>query len=266
MRERFRREARLSASLRHEHVVSIFDVFEGDDGSYGIVMELLNCKQLRTLIGTDAFTVQRAVDVAYQLLDALQYLERRGIVRIDLKPENVMIRDDGRAVLIDFGIAKPVTELHDRHFLTQTGTTIGTPAYMSREQAMGEAIDIRSDIYNLGLVLIEMISGEVPVANNATSPLAVLMARVNEDIDVSGLQVSDGLRSVAGRAVARDREQRFQTPLEMRDALSRTPEGARREPEPVLPPAITQTEPAITPIQPAITETFSAPDERRSTG
>lgn len=227
MLKRIRREAEIAALLRHPNVVATYDVFQEEDGSFGIVMEFVQGRGLRSLIESRELTTEKAIRIALQLLDALEYVDGLGIFRIDLKPENIILVDEQRAVVLDFGVAKlRAAARSDR--LTETGTAVGTPAYMSPEAATGKAIDIRSDIYTLGLILIEMITGEQ--VKSQEDPVAVLYATVFEDVDLAGLHVSDELHAAIGRAVARDPGERFAKPSEMAQALRDTPEGKRRRP------------------------------------
>ena len=226
IRERMRREAELAAKLRHPHIVPIYDVFEEESGSYGIVMELVEGETLRNMIVARTLTTERALKITFQLLDVLSYMSSWNVARLDLKPENVIVRDDDQAVVLDFGIAKNIG-LRSEKTITGEATTVGTPAYMSPEQAMGVPdIDIRTDIYSLGLILFEMLTGR-PAKDEDENPMTILFRTVNDDIDVTGLDTTEALREVVARAVMRDRDERFQTPEDMRAALAATIEGSR---------------------------------------
>jgi serine/threonine protein kinase len=220
MRARFRREAEIAIALSHPGIVETYASFGEPDGRMGIVMELVEGTSLRELIPLEP---HRAVEIASHLLDALAYLSERGMARVDLKPDNVIVRDSRLPVIVDLGLVKPIESVN-RDFATQTGATVGTPAYMSPEQVQGDAIDIRSDLHALGLVLAEMVSGK-QVYTEGDSPYAVMFHIVHTDVDTSGLEVSEELRRVIARATKRDPAERFASPAEMHDALRAVPEA-----------------------------------------
>jgi len=225
--ERFRNEARAVAALRHPNIVQIFD-FDVADGSPYIVMELLEGRSLadylqaqrevgRTL--TPAATTRIIADLA----SALDYAHARGIVHRDLKPENIMLRratgpidptaplpPDAEAVLTDFGVAR----IADAGMRTVTGTIAGTPVYMSPEQASGMPVDGRSDIYSLGIVLYEMLTGRPPFGGDTETPASVLVKHITTlppDLPCNCPE----LQAVLDRALAKDREARYQTAAEL---------------------------------------------------
>lgn len=217
MRARFKREAEIAVSLTHPGIVTTHEIFEEPDGRLGIVMQYVRGTPLRDAIPTDPPT---AVAIVGELLDALEYLAERGMARVDLKPENIILADE-HPVIVDLGLVKP--SQHDTN-ITAAGQTVGTPSYMSPEQVKGEPLDIRSDIFSLGLVLFELISGEQ--AYGGETPTAALMRIVTEQVDVSALRCSHELRDVVTRATAQSVSGRFQSPAEMRAALHATPEAA----------------------------------------
>jgi serine/threonine-protein kinase len=219
VRARFQREAAIASSLSHRGIVTTYEAFDEHDGRLGIVMELLHGDPLRTLIPLPA---ERAVAVADALLGAIDYLAGQGMMRIDLKPENVIVRADGSPVIVDLGIVK-ATQPDDRDFDTMAPVIVGTPAYMSPEQIRGERVDIRSDLHALGLVLFEMVTGEQPF-HGETTP-SMLWQVLNADLDTTRMPVSAALRGVVARATAREPNDRFATPADMRSALLATPEG-----------------------------------------
>lgn len=154
--KRFQREARAMARLDHENIIRVFDVSE-DRGSHYIVMEFFPGKDLKQLIlEMGKFSVQQALAIGYQVADALSYAHAQGIVHRDIKPGNIMVDRRGRVKIADFGIAAATDEIS----VTATGNIIGTPEYMSPEQARGEHLDGRSDLYSVGMVLYEMLSGK----------------------------------------------------------------------------------------------------------
>ena len=210
----------IASSLAHPGIVTTHASFEEADGRMGIAMEVVEGKSLRELL---PLTPPRAVEIASHILDALAYLSERGMARVDLKPDNIIVRDSGLPVIVDIGLVKPVESV-SRSFATQTGLTVGTPAYMSPEQVQGQPVDIRSDLHALGLVLAEMISGE-QVYTGGDSPFSVMFKIMDTDVDTSHLDVSEGLKQVIARATQRNPADRFASPAEMRDALQATTEA-----------------------------------------
>ena len=173
--ERFQREARASAQLRHPNIAVIYDVGH-DQGYYYIVMELLEGRTLKqVIVQNGTLPVERATRIAEQVAAALDYAHERGLVHRDVKPANIFVGKDDHVTLTDFGIAKATVESRQ---LTSTGTLMGTPEYMSPEQAEGEEVDCRTDLYALGIVLYEMLAGRPPFRTEV--PLATLYKQVNE--------------------------------------------------------------------------------------
>jgi len=182
-RRRFLLEASTSAKLTHPNTVRVFDYGQTEDGFFFIAMELLEGKTIKQMIAeTGALDVTRAVDVAKQVCRSLREAHRMGVIHRDIKPGNVMLVDRGgeeAAKVLDFGLAKDVSAsagMDDD--ATQTGVFLGSPKYVSPEQVQGETIDARSDIYALGVVLYEMLSGRPPFAHE--QPMQVLMAHVRD--------------------------------------------------------------------------------------
>jgi serine/threonine-protein kinase len=217
MQARFNREAEIARSLVHPGIVTTYEIFEEPDGRLGIVMDYVAGTPLRDIIPA---TPPVAVAIVSELLDALEYLAERGMARVDFKPENIILADE-HPVIIDLGLVKPS---QDDTKITSSGVTVGTPSYMSPEQAGGQSLDVRSDIFSLGLVLFELISGEQ--AFGGDTPIAVLFQIIKDETDVSRLGCSEQLREVVARATAKSVSDRFQSPLEMRAALQATPEAA----------------------------------------
>jgi tRNA A-37 threonylcarbamoyl transferase component Bud32 len=219
MRARFRREAEIASSLDHPGIVTTHGSFAEPDGRMGIVMEVVEGKSLRVLL---PLVAPRAVEIGDQILDALAYLAGRGMARVDLKPDNIIVRDSGMPVIVDLGLVKPL-DSGTRDFATHEGLAVGTPAYMSPEQVQAEPIDIRSDIHALGLVLAEMVSGKQVYTGD--DPYAVMFKIIQTEVETSHLDVSDELKQVIARATRRAPAERFASPQEMRDALRATPEA-----------------------------------------
>jgi serine/threonine-protein kinase len=174
--ERFRREARSIARLRHPNILTVYDAGE-NDGILYIVMELIEGATLKEEINGKPTSIEKAGKIIEQIGSALHYANKAGIIHRDVKPSNVLIDSSGRAVLSDFGIAK-MAEAKTQ--LTSTGTGVGTPDYMSPEQAMGEELDARSDEYSLGVMLYEMLTGRPPFTGD--TPIAVVMGHVSKPL------------------------------------------------------------------------------------
>jgi len=173
--ERFRLEALSAASFNHQNVVNIYDVGE-DDGVYYIVMEHVEGETLKEIIRRRGRIPEReAVEIAIQIAEGLGAAHRRNLVHRDIKPHNILITDDGAVKVTDFGIARASSAVS----LTQTGTVIGSVHYFSPQQARGEAVDSASDIYSLGVVLFEMLTGRLPYTGE--SPVAVALKHIQEE-------------------------------------------------------------------------------------
>ncbi len=201
--ERFRREASSAAGLQHPNVVGVYDRGEFD-GSYYIAMEYVEGDSLKDLI-VQGMTVPAALNVTRQVLEAARFAHRKGIVHRDLKPHNVVIDGDGRARVTDFGIARAGTSE-----ITQTGSVMGTAQYLSPEQAQGKEITPASDLYSIGVVLYEALTGRVPF--EADTPVAVALKQVREvprRPSSINPEVSPALDAVVMRALAKEPERRF---------------------------------------------------------
>ncbi len=207
--QRFQREARATAKLHHPNILTIYDF--GQDplsGEYYIVSELVEGKTLRERLG-QPFTLQEAARLLQPLAEALDYAHEMGIVHRDVKPGNILLDRRGRPILGDFGIARIMEGTTE---LTASGLGVGTPAYMSPEQAMGEGIDGRSDQYSLGIVLYEMLSGKTPF--QANTPVAMIMAHATRPLP-DPRQYNPSIPSVVveilTKALAKDQSQRYST-------------------------------------------------------
>jgi beta-lactam-binding protein with PASTA domain/predicted Ser/Thr protein kinase len=166
--ERFRREAQAAAGLQHQNVVSVYDRGEFED-TYYIAMEYLPGRSLKQLIRDEApLDPVRAIDIAIQILRAARFAHRRGIIHRDLKPHNVIVDDSGHAKVTDFGIARAGAS-----DMTETGSIMGTAQYLSPEQAQGHAVSARSDLYSVGVVLYEMLTGHVPFDGDSAVTIAL---------------------------------------------------------------------------------------------
>ncbi len=176
--ERFQREIKLAARLQHPHILTVHD--SGDTaGQLWYTMPFVRGESLRDRLRREGqLPVEVAVDLTRQVALALDYAHREGVVHRDLKPENILL-SDGQALVADFGIAKAVSAAGDAQ-LTETGMAIGTPAYMSPEQAVGGQVDGRSDVYALGCVVYEMLAGEPPFTG--ATPQALIAKRMLEPV------------------------------------------------------------------------------------
>lgn len=225
---RFRREARSSAALNHPNIVSVFDTGEEqyEDGAHHgvacpfMVMEFVDGRTLRDLLRQEEITVDQAVAWTSAVLAALDFSHEAGIVHRDIKPANVMVTTSGAVKVMDFGIARALSD--SAATMTQTQAVVGTAQYLSPEQARGETVDSRSDLYSAGCLLFELLTGRPPFVGD--SPVAVAYQHVREEPPAPSTlnpQVSPALDAVVARALAKDREDRFQSGEEFRAALER---------------------------------------------
>ena len=176
--ERFVEESRLAGALNHSSIVTVHEFFEHDEVPY-IAMEHMPRGSLRPYVGR--LSVAQIAGVLESVLAGLAYGARQGIVHRDLKPENLLVAADGRVKIADFGVARAYNAAAPRAVVTATGTTIGTPAYMAPEQALGEELTPATDLYSLGIVAWEMFTGAVPFESTGT-PVAVLYRQVHEPV------------------------------------------------------------------------------------
>ena len=215
--ERFRQEARAVAKLSHPNVVAVIDA--GEDGGHPyIVFEYVEGETLKQRIArVGALDTQEALAYAIEIARGLTVAHARNMVHRDIKPQNVLIDAEGRAKLTDFGISRQL----EQDGMTATGRVLGTTDYVAPEQAMGHPVDIRSDIYSLGVVLYEMLIGQVPF--HADSQVGVAMKHVNEelpDVQQRRPEISAAAALVVERATDKDPAQRYQEVGEMIDDLS----------------------------------------------
>jgi len=221
--ERFRREAKNAAALSHPNIVSIYDRGEAE-GSYYIAMEYLDGRSLKELIvSRGPAPVGVAVEYARQILSALRFAHRHGIVHRDIKPHNVLVDSEGRVKVTDFGIARAGASQ-----MTEAGSIVGTAQYLSPEQARGGNVDQRSDLYSLGIVLYELLTGTVPFTGDTPVEIAMKhLSQVPEPPSSRRPDLPHELDLLVMRALAKDPEDRYQSAEEMDADLERVGRGAK---------------------------------------
>jgi serine/threonine-protein kinase len=220
---RFVREARAAGALNHANIATIYDVGEADGIAY-IAMELVDGQPLDAVMAQGRMPYERVLELGRQLASALGYAHRQGVVHRDIKPSNILVSADGKTVkLLDFGVARVATAEAERRLAhTQIGQMIGTPRYMSPEQALGMPVDHRSDLFSLGVVLYEMITGKVAFPGTALATLAIQIAQERvEPIDRSAADCPSGLRFIIEKLLAKKPEQRFADGEALAAALAR---------------------------------------------
>ena len=220
--ERFRREAKNAAGLSHPNIVSIYDRGEAE-GTYYIAMEYLDGRSLKELIvGRGPAPVNVAIDYARQILAAIRFAHRHGIVHRDIKPHNVLVDGEGRLKVMDFGIARAGASQ-----MTEAGSIIGTAQYLSPEQAKGAPVDQTSDLYSVGVVLYELLTGVVPFSGE--TPVEIAMKHLSsapEPPSARRAEIPRELDYIVLRALAKDPSDRYQSAEEMDADLTRVARGA----------------------------------------
>ncbi len=229
--ERFRREAQSAAALNHPNIVSVYDT-GADDGTHYIVMEYVEGRTLRDVIREEGpILPERVAEVGADVCAGLSFAHAHGIVHRDIKPANIMVTPTGGVKVTDFGIARAVSG----ETVTQTAQVLGTAQYFSPEQAQGQPVDARSDLYSLGVVLYEMLTRTVPFTGSSAVAIAykhvkeapIPASRINPD-------VPQALESIVMKALAKNPANRYQSAQEMREDLLRALHGRPVEATPVL--------------------------------
>lgn len=219
----FRRESQSAAGLSHPNIVSVYDV--GREGNiYYIVMELLDGENLSDLISRKApLDEKQVIDIARKIASALSFAHKKKIIHRDVKPHNILITDDGTVKIADFGIARAV---NSSTIVNNTSTVMGSVHYLSPEQAKGGYVDARSDIYSLGIVMYDMLTGNVPF--DGENAVSVAMMHMNEDVPAPSLvnpHISAMMDAIVLKAAARRPEDRFSSADELIEALNSLENG-----------------------------------------
>src|SRR3954453_8723042 len=235
--ERFRREAQAAANLTHPNIVSVYDWGE-DENTYFIVMEYIDGQTLSTVLRKQGTLLpDAAADIAAPVAAALEFAHRHGVIHRDVKPGNVLLTADGGVKVTDFGIARAANVEEN---LTQTGAVMGTATYFSPEQAQGTTVDGRSDVYSLGVVLYELVTGRPPFAGD--NPVTIAYKHVREDPAAPRSRnpaIPVAFENIILQAMAKDPDDRYQTAEDLRADLLRFRQGrqvAATPPAAVPPP------------------------------
>jgi hypothetical protein len=261
---RFHREARSASKLDHDHCIRVTDFGQSDDGLLYLVMELLDGVSLGQLVRKGPLPTGRAAAIGIAIAEALAHAHGEGVIHRDLKPDNVFLarRSRGREVVkvLDFGLAKLVVDGTLGPSITRDGTVFGTPEYMAPEQAEGEKLDGRTDLYALGIMLYQMVTGDVPF--RSTNFVALLTKQVQETPippreRCPDLDIPEGLEAVILRCLEKRKQDRFATAQDLADALApyATPSNDRGDstgPQPLFSSGAVGAEPSMIEAPPTV--------------
>ena len=214
--ERFKSEARALALLNHTHILPVYDLLE-ENGRFWLVMELLTAGTLSDRIGSvETLDTSQIIEITRGIASGLEFAHKQGFVHRDIKPANILFADDGSFRLTDFGIAKhQATGIKTSH-----GLILGSPGYMSPEQAAGEAVDARSDIYSLGITMYQMLTAELPFQGDTSSVMAQHITRPAPAPSIVNPSVSKALDAVVLKMLAKKPEERYQAAADLIEALN----------------------------------------------
>jgi eukaryotic-like serine/threonine-protein kinase len=233
---RFKREAQAAASLSHPNIVGVYDTGT-EDGTHFIVMEFVDGRTLKEVIRAEGpLYPERAAEICADVCSALIAAHARGLIHRDIKPGNVMLTPEGKVKVMDFGIARATTS----ETITQTAAVVGTAQYISPEQAQGQTVDYRSDLYSVGCCLYEMLTGTVPFTG--ATPVAIAYRHVREDPTPPRMlnpDVPAPLEAITLKAMAKLPDNRYQTAAEMHDDLERFRNGQPVHATPLMDAAAT---------------------------
>ena len=214
MINRFRREAQAVGRLNHPNIVSIYD-FGEEAGVWYIAMEFVHGRELKECFeANERFRIPDIVRIMKEILGALDYSHRQGVIHRDIKPANIFLLKDGSVKVGDFGIAHI-----EASNLTQVGTVLGTPAYMSPEQIMGLPVDGRSDLFSAGVILYQFLTGERPFSGSAATTMQKVLKEDPLPPSSLNIQVLPVMDSVVRKALAKNADERYQTAQEFADAV-----------------------------------------------
>ena len=247
--ERFRREAIAAANLNHFNIVTAYDAIEYDEGRQALIMEYVEGKSLRELLDTKTQLESSLVQhIGVSVCAALEAAHARDIIHRDIKPGNILLTREGRVMITDFGIAKVLGEGGD---LTSENIMMGTAKYLAPEQVKGDPLDVRADLYSLGIVLYECLVGRVPFyGKNDTETALARLQKEPRNIATMRPNVNPQLAAVVHKLLAREPRNRFRTAAEVRLALSNVNAPVSREPEVVARPTADRTPPTGKVIRP----------------